>query len=173
MQVKSVIPPFKENELSFWVPGVLCQHSEVVLWKLLSIQMTFWWIFLGGKWNPCPIPLSSWDRPLLSFLYGPTLQLSSVQFSHSVMSDSLRPHGLQHARPPCPSPTPGVYPNSCPLNWWCHPTISSSVTPFSSRLQSFPESGSFQTLYPYMTTGKTIHSFDHTNFCWQSNVSAF
>ena len=55
------------------------------------------------------------------------LVFSSVQLSHSVLSDSLRPHGLQHARPPCPSPTPGVYPNSCPLSWWCHPTISSSV----------------------------------------------
>ena len=60
-----------------------------------------------------------------------------------MMFDSLQPHGLQHARPPCPSPTPGVYPNSCPLRWWCHPTISSSVVPFSSRLQCFPASGSF------------------------------
>ena len=67
---------------------------------------------------------------------------SSVQFSCSVMSYSLRPHGPQHARPPCPSPTPGVYPNSCPLSRWCHPTISSSVIPFS-HLQSFPASGSF------------------------------
>ena len=58
------------------------------------------------------------------------------------MSDSLWPHGLQHARPPCPSPTPGVYSNSCPLSWWCHPTISSSVIPFSSHHQSFPASGS-------------------------------
>ena len=69
---------------------------------------------------------------------------SSVQFSHSVVSDSLQSHGLQHARPPCPSSAPGVYPNSCPLSRWCHPTISSSVFPFSSRLQSFPASGSFQ-----------------------------
>ena len=67
----------------------------------------------------------------------------SVQFSRSVMSKSLWPHGLQHDRPPCPSPTPGVYSNSCPLSWWCHPTISSSVVPFSSRLQCFPASGSF------------------------------
>ena len=68
--------------------------------------------------------------------------LSSVQFSHSVVSDSWRPHGWQHTRPPCPSPTPGVYSNPCPLSWWCHPTISSSVVPFSC-LQSFPASGSF------------------------------
>ena len=60
----------------------------------------------------------------------------SLQFSRSVVSDSLQPHGLQHARPPCPSPTPTVYSNSCPLSQWCHPAISSSVVPFSSRLQS-------------------------------------
>ena len=70
--------------------------------------------------------------------------ISSVQFSHSVVSDSLQLHGLQHARPSCPSPTPGVYSNSCPLSQWCHPTISSCVIPFSSYLQSFPASGSFQ-----------------------------
>ena len=69
---------------------------------------------------------------------------SSVQFSHSVMYDFLRPHELQHASPPCPSPTPRAYPNSCPLSWWCHPTISSSVVPFSSCPQSCPASGSFQ-----------------------------
>ena len=68
----------------------------------------------------------------------------SVQFSHSVVSDSLRPHKKQHARPPCASPTPGVHPSPCPLSRWCHPTISSSVVPFSSRSQSFPTSGSFQ-----------------------------
>ena len=69
--------------------------------------------------------------------------LCSVQFSCSVVSDSLRPHEPQHARPPCPSPTPGVHPNSCPLSRWCHPTISASVIPFSSCPQSFPASGSF------------------------------
>ena len=71
-------------------------------------------------------------------------QFSSVQFSRSVVSDSLWPHELQHTRLPCPSPTPRTCSNSCPLSQWCHPTISSSVTPFSSRLQSFPVSGSFQ-----------------------------
>ena len=78
--------------------------------------------------------------------------LSSVQFSCAVMSDSLQSHGLQHARPPCPSPTPGVYSNSCPLSQWCHPTISSSVVPFSSRLQSFPASESFQ-MSQFFTAG--------------------
>ena len=70
--------------------------------------------------------------------------MHSVQFSRSVVSDSLQLHGLQHARPPCPSPTPGACSNSCPLSWWYHPNISSSVVSFSSRLQSFPASGSFQ-----------------------------
>ena len=69
---------------------------------------------------------------------------SSVQFSHSVTSNSLRPHEQQHASPPCPSPTPKVHPNPCPLSQWCHPTISSSVIPFSSCPQSFPASESFQ-----------------------------
>ena len=68
---------------------------------------------------------------------------SSVQFSHSVLSDSLRPHESQHARPPCPSPSPGVHSDSCPSSQWCHPTISSSVIPFSSCPQSLPASESF------------------------------
>ena len=76
----------------------------------------------------------------------------SIQFSHSVVSNSLRPHGLQHTRLPCPSPTPGVYSNSCPLSWWCHPTISSSLVPFSSCLQSFPASGSFP-MSQFFTSG--------------------
>ena len=77
-------------------------------------------------------------------IHSPQTQFNSVQFSRSVMSDSLWPHELQHARPPCPSPTPGVHPNPCPLSWWCYPTVSSSVVPFSSYPQSFPTSGSFQ-----------------------------
>ena len=68
------------------------------------------------------------------------------------MSDSSWPHGLQHARPLCPTPTPRVYSNSCPLSWWCHPTISSSVVPFSPHLQSFPESGSFP-MSQFLTSG--------------------
>ena len=81
---------------------------------------------------------------------------SSVQFSHSVVSDSLWPHELQHARPPCTSPTPGVYPNSCPLTLWCHLAIASSVIPFSSRLQSFPASGFFQMSQLFMSGGQSI-----------------
>ena len=81
---------------------------------------------------------------------------SSVQFSHSVVSDSLWPHELQHPRPPCPSQTPGVYPNSSPLSRWCHPTISSSVVPFSSCLQSCPTSGSFQMSQLFTSGGQNI-----------------
>ena len=84
------------------------------------------------------------------------LILLPVQFSHSVVSDSLWPHGLQHARPPCPSPTPGVYPNSRPLSRWCHPTISSSVVPFSSHLQSFPALESFQINQFFTSGGQSI-----------------
>ena len=82
--------------------------------------------------------------------------VSSVQFSISVMSNSLRPHGLQHARPPCPSPTPRVYTNSCPLSRWCHPAISSSVIPFSSCPQSLPASGSFPMSQHFSWGGQSI-----------------
>ena len=81
---------------------------------------------------------------------------NSVQFSHSVVSDSSRPHGLQHTRPPCPSPTPRVYSNSCPLSRWCHPSISSSVASFSSCLQSFPASGSFPMSRFFLSGGQSI-----------------
>ena len=77
-------------------------------------------------------------------------------FSRSVTSNSLRPHGLQHARLPCPSPSPRVCPNSCPLSQWCHPTISSSVVPFSSCLQSFPASRSFPMSWPFTSCGQSI-----------------
>ena len=81
---------------------------------------------------------------------------SSVQFSHSVLSGCLWPHELQHARPACPSPTPRVHPNSCPLSQWCHPTISSSVIPFSSGPQSFPEWGSFPMSQLFESGGQSI-----------------
>ena len=83
-------------------------------------------------------------------------QITNSQFSHSVVADPLQPHGLQHIRPPCPSPTHRVYSNSCPLNWWCHPTISSSVIPFSSCLQSFPASGSFPMTQFFESDGQSI-----------------
>ena len=81
--------------------------------------------------------------------------LSSVQFSHSVISDSLQPHGLQHSRSPCPAPTPRVYSNLGPLSQWWHPAISSSVIPFSFHLQSFPASGSFP-MSQFLSGGQSI-----------------
>ena len=87
-------------------------------------------------------PAHSWD--------------SSVRFSHLVMSNSLRSHEPLHSRPLCPSPAPRIYPNSCPLSRWCHPTISSSVVPFSSRPQSFPASGSFQMSQFFILGGQSI-----------------
>ena len=80
----------------------------------------------------------------------------SAQFSCSVVSDSLWPYESQHTRPPCPSPTPGVHPNSCPSSWWCHPAISSSVIPFSSCPQYFPASGSFQMSQLFASGGQSI-----------------
>ena len=82
--------------------------------------------------------------------------LSSVQVSRSVMSNSLWPHGLQHAKPPCPSPTPRDYSNSCSLSQWCHPIISFSVVPFSSHLQSFSASGSFPRSQFFTSGGHSI-----------------
>ena len=99
------------------------------------------------QWWADSLPLSHQGSPTV---------IISVQFSLSVVSDSLRPHEPQHARPPCPSPTPGVHPNPCPLSWWCHPTISSSVVPFSSCPQSFPASGSFQMSQLFTSGGQSI-----------------
>ena len=95
----------------------------------------------------------------------------TVQFCRSVVSDSLWPHGLQHARPPCPSPTPGAYSDSCPSSRWCHPTISSSVVPYSFCLQSFPASGSFPVSQFFTSNGQSIEVSASTsvlpmNFQW-------
>ena len=87
------------------------------------------------------------------------IHTTSVQFSRSVVSNSLQPHALQYTRPPCPSPTPGAYSSSCPLSWWCHPIISSSVVPFSFHLQSFLTSGSFSMNQFFTSDGQSIGSF--------------
>ena len=89
------------------------------------------------------------------FYFPSSFRFSSVQFSCSVVSDSLQPHELQRARPPCPSATPRVHPNSCPLSQWCHPTISSSVVPFSSCPQYFPVSGSSQMSQLFASCGQS------------------
>ena len=94
--------------------------------------------------------------PRIRSIMSEVTQFSSVQSSRSVMSDSLWPHESQHARPPCPSPMPGVYPNSCPSSWWCHPAISSSVIPFSSCLQSLPASESFPMSQLFASGGQSI-----------------
>ena len=96
--------------------------------------------------------MSSWRF----ILWYSTHDVSAVQFNCSVMSDSLRPHEPQHARPPCPSPTPGVHPNPCPSSQWCHPTILSSVIPFFSCPQSFPASASFQISQLFAWGGQSI-----------------
>ena len=102
-------------------------------------------------------------RGVLTSIY----KIPSLLFSRSVVSDSLRPHGLQHTRPPCPSPVPGVYSNSCPLSQWCHPAISSSAVPFSSCLQSFPAWGSFQ-ICQFFASGGLVLEFQlqHQSFQW-------
>ena len=109
------------------------------------------------------------DRLQHTRLPCPLLSPSSVQFSRSVMSDSLRPHELQHPRPPCPSPTPRVHPNPCPLSQWCHPTISSSVVPFSSCPQSFPASGSLLKYMSFVSVMLSNHLILCTpfSFCLQ------
>ena len=123
-----------------------------------------------------------------------SVQISSVQFSCSVISDSLQPHESQHARPPSPSPTPGVHSNSCPSSQWCHSAISSTVVPFSSCPKSLPASGSFPMSQLFAWGGQNIGvsalalflpkntqgwspsewtGWISLHLCWQSNVSAF
>ena len=108
----------------------------------LSLSLATWWDFIKSI-NHLWIKLTNIEMIYVP-LFRSLVSLCSVLFSQSVLSDCLRPHGLQHVRPPCPSPTPRVYSNLCPLSQRCHPTISSSVVPSSSCLQSFPASGSFQ-----------------------------
>ena len=122
--------------------NILCENSCVCFnqfWAIITHYLFKYFLFLGLS------ILSFWNS-----------QFSSVQvLSHSVMSDSLPPHGLQHARPSCPSPTPAAYSNSRSLCWWCHPTISSCVISFS-RFQSFPASGSFPMSQFFASGGHSI-----------------
>ena len=108
-----------------------------------------------SHWTTGEVPWPDIESPVLFILCSilPSVQFSSV---HSVMSGSLPPQGLQHARPPCPSPTPVVYSDSCPLSQWCHPTTSSSVAPFSSCLQFFPASRSFPVSQLFTSGGQSI-----------------
>ena len=131
---------------SFGCTGL--QHEgylDAATWGFISPTRDRTWAPCGGSSEA--YPLDHQGRSHSAF--------SSVQFSHSVVSDSLWPHGLQHARLPCPSPTPRAYSNSCPLSRWCHLTISSSVIPFSC-LQSFPASGSFPTSQFFASGAQSI-----------------
>ena len=117
----------------------------------------------GASWATVHRVLKSWTQ-LKWLSMNPHIRINgsvmdlwgSVQFSCSVMSRSLQPHGLQHARPPCPSPSPRACSNSCPSSWWCHPIISSSVVPLSPRLQSFPASGSLPVSQFFESGGQCI-----------------
>ena len=122
-------------------------------WSLFEIRRVFffpYWPFIFHHINFCLVDFSSLWTSQITFLW---CDFSSVQ---SLSRVYLRPHGLQHTRSPCPSPIPRVYSNSCPLSQWCHPTISSSVIPFSSHLQSFLASGSFQMSQFFASGGQSI-----------------
>ena len=125
----------------------------------LTAGTLFTKITCNTDFHPCPLHRNSTPsmeqflRATWEVLYWAIVR-SSVQFSCSVVS--LQPHRRQHTRTPCPSPTPRVYANSCPLSWWCHPTISSSVIPFSSHLQSFPASGALQMSQFFASGGQSI-----------------
>ena len=128
----------------------LPQHHSLKAWILILV------LLLIHNANFCLVrfPITLLTEPLECV--GFSSSVCSVQFSRSVMSNSLRPHESQHARPPYPSPTPGVYPNSCPSSQWWHPTISSSVVPFSSYPQSLPASGSFPISQLFAWGGQSI-----------------
>ena len=127
----------------------MATYSSILAWRIPLTEEPGWLESMGlqrtGHGWVTTLSLSLWHIQLSS----------SVQFSRSVVSNSLQPHEPQHARPPCWSPTPGIYPNSCPSSRWCHPTISSSVIAFS-RLQSFPTSGSFPMSQLFASGGQSI-----------------
>ena len=147
------------NRLSDLAPGFFCHILQSAKGSTTTLFIRPWelHIWLG---DPMSLSIGALRCVVTKYTYvcisvSPSL-FSSVQFSCWVMSDSLQPHEPQHPRPPCPSPTPGVYPNSCPLSRWCHPTISSSLVPFSSCPQSFQASGSFQMRQLFTSGGQSI-----------------
>ena len=133
---------------------------KLYLWTLkLEFHRTFPYQEIHSSFEFLSIHLKMYELGFPWWLCGKefTCQCrNSVQFSHSVMSDSWRPHEPQHARPPCPSPAPRVHPNPCLLIWWCHPAVSSSVVPFSSCPQSLPASGSFPMSQLFTSSGQSI-----------------
>ena len=126
---------------------------QYLLQSVQSLRKTWLQVFLLNATLVIWISIFCW--PVVIQWYQVS-QFSSVQFSRSVVSDSLQPHESQHARPLCPSPTPGVHSDSCPSSRWCHPTISSSVVPFSSCPQSLPASGSFPMSQFFTSGGQSI-----------------
>ena len=136
-----------EKEMAYWI------FSSILAWRIPWTEETgrlqsMGLQRVGHDWATSKMSHSSGSLLVPWFMYPLplnwiTVQFSSVQFSRSVVSDYLRPYGLQHTRLPCLSPAPRACSNSCPVSRWCHPTISSSVVPFSSCLQSFPASRSF------------------------------
>ena len=126
----------------------------------------------SGKLNLLPYPLKRGFSPF-NHLISVTEHHYSFLSSVAQSCPTLRPHGLQHTRPPCPSPTPRVYPNSCPLSRWCHPTFSSSVIPLSSHLQSFPASGSFPMSRLFSSGGQSIGVSTSTSSSEHSGLTSF
>ena len=141
---------------STFLENVLCStFLRDFIWPMFSISskllfLIIWVFVILGTFLRCPVIFGC----LFVFKSAAATQFSSIQSLS--LSDSLRPHGLQHTRLPCPSPTPGAYSNSCPSNCWCHPIISYSVIPFSFRLQSFPASGSFPMSQFFASGGQSI-----------------
>ena len=142
-------------------------------WQTLLVIISGWRGFGGWIWFPLKfsmffqVILNNHVSLIIRRRTFKNVPLRSVQFSHSVMSDSLWPHGLQHTRLPCPSSTPGAYSNSCPLSQWCRPGISTSVVPFSSCLQSFPDSGLLKWVSPSHQVDKGLElQLQHQSFQW-------
>ena len=163
--IKHYISVLHRSECSPWHLSLLSTHPETSQYADSHLLHVLPWGNFTANYHPSPhsctqhitgtmlFPTTSFFCSSLSRLF--SVQFSSFQFSHSVMSDSLWPHESQHARPPCPSPTPRVYSNSCPSRWWCHPAISSSAIPFSCP-QPLPASGSFQISQLFTWGGQSI-----------------
>ena len=138
---------------AFWIHA---RKHSVKEWGCVSSNRLELLHGCDARRGRCVLFQSTGNQLFLGEGDGAVQEASSVQFRPSVMSNSLWPHGLQQARLPCPSPSLWVYSNSCPLSPWCHPTISSSVIPFSSHLQSFPALGSFQMSQFFTSGGQSI-----------------
>ena len=154
-----------------WTYRLKCSEKDNnSYFKQHNIRLVIWvdsFQTKDQKWG-----LSRYKEFLIQvFLFLSLFSSVPVQFSCSVTFDSLRSHRLQHARLPCPSLSPGICSNSCPLSWWCHPSISSSVAPFSSCPQCFPASGSFPVSWLFTSGAKVLElQLQHQSFRWISRV---